>query len=74
MGFIILSKEVLLQKEEKFSLKNRLPVEKGVKNELHWNTDCNPGQPVYTVELQWLEHLWNHEHVFETEVVQANEC
>ena len=27
-----------------------------------------------TVELQWLEHLWNHENMFETEVVRANEC
>ena len=27
-----------------------------------------------TVELQWLEHLWNHENIFETGVVQANEC
>ena len=26
-----------------------------------------------TVELQWLEHLWDHEIVFETEVVRANE-
>ena len=22
-----------------------------------------------TVELQWLEHLWNHENIFETGVV-----
>ena len=29
---------------------------------------------VYTVELQWLEHLWNHENMFETRVVRANEC
>ena len=27
-----------------------------------------------TVELQWLEHLWNHEYTFETGVVRANEC
>ena len=27
-----------------------------------------------TVELQWLEHIWNHENMFETGVVQANEC
>ena len=27
-----------------------------------------------TVELHWLEHLWNHEIVFETGVVRANEC
>ena len=27
----------------------------------------------YTVELQWLEHLWNHENKFETGVVRANE-
>ena len=27
-----------------------------------------------TVELQWLEHLWNYENMFETGVVRANEC
>ena len=28
-----------------------------------------------TVELQWLEHLWDYENVFETGVVRrANEC
>ena len=27
-----------------------------------------------TVELQWLEHLWHHEIMFETGVVRANEC
>ena len=27
----------------------------------------------YTVELQWLEHLWNQENMFETAVVQASE-
>ena len=26
-----------------------------------------------TVELQWLEHLWDHENLFETGVVRANE-
>ena len=26
-----------------------------------------------TVELQWLEHLWNHENMFETKVLRANE-
>ena len=26
-----------------------------------------------TVELQWLEHLWDHENKFETGVVRANE-
>ena len=25
------------------------------------------------VELQWLEHLWNHENMFATAVVRANE-
>ena len=29
---------------------------------------------LHTVELQWLEHLWNHENMFETEVDRANEC
>ena len=28
----------------------------------------------HTVELQWLEHLWSHENMFETGEVQANEC
>ena len=28
----------------------------------------------YTVGLQWLEHLWNHEIMFETGVVRINEC
>ena len=28
----------------------------------------------YIVELQWLEQLWNHENMFETGVVRANEC
>ena len=27
-----------------------------------------------TVELGWLEHLWNHVNMFETGVVRANEC
>ena len=26
------------------------------------------------VKLQWLEHLWCLENMFETGVVQANEC
>ena len=26
-----------------------------------------------TVELQWLEHLWDHDNLFETGVVRANE-
>ena len=29
---------------------------------------------VNTVELQWLKHLWNHENMFETGLVRANEC
>ena len=28
---------------------------------------------LYTVELQWLEHLWNDENMFETGVVRAIE-
>ena len=31
-------------------------------------------QRLYTVEFQWLEHLWNHENMFGTGVVRANEC
>ena len=29
---------------------------------------------LHTAELQWLEHLGNHENMFETRLVQANEC
>ena len=32
------------------------------------------GVDVHTVELQWLEHLRNHETMFETGVLRANEC
>ena len=28
---------------------------------------------IYTVELQWFEHLWNHENMFEIWVIRANE-
>ena len=31
-------------------------------------------EKTYTEELQWLEHLWNHENMFETGVVRVNEC
>ena len=34
----------------------------------------NLSEFVNTVELQWLKHLWNHENMFKTEVVGANEC
>ena len=27
-----------------------------------------------TVELQWFEHLWDNESMFETRAVLANEC
>ena len=27
----------------------------------------------HTAELQWLEHLWNHENMFEIGVVRASE-
>ena len=29
---------------------------------------------IYIIEFQWLEHLLNHENMFETRVVRANEC
>ena len=29
---------------------------------------------LYTAELQWLEHLWNHENMVESKVVRAIEC
>ena len=35
--------------------------------------DVNDSLPC-TVELQWLELIWNHENIFETGVVRAKEC
>ena len=32
------------------------------------------GIKIDTAELQWLEHLGNHENMFETGIVRANEC
>ena len=32
------------------------------------------GIKIDTAELQWLEHLGNHENMFETGVVRVNEC
>ena len=32
------------------------------------------GKETITVELQWLEHLWNHGNMFETRVVRAYGC
>ena len=29
---------------------------------------------LHTIELQWLEHLKNHENMFQTGVVRAIEC
>ena len=38
------------------------------------NSMSKPSAKRNTVELQWLENLWNHEIMFETVVVRANEC
>ena len=35
---------------------------------------ANAADKVSTVELRWLEHLRDHENMFETGVVRANEC
>ena len=34
---------------------------------------CFEGFEYVTVELQWLEHLWDHGNLSETGVVRANE-
>ena len=41
---------------------------------LHWAIYTTLRPLLSTVHLQWLEHLWNHENVFETGVVRGNEC
>ena len=37
---------------------------------LAWEYSIDPDN----TELQWLEHLWDCENMFETGVVPANEC
>ena len=39
-----------------------------------WSNNNPSFTDLTTVELQWLEHLWNHENMFETGAVRANEC
>ena len=39
-----------------------------------FNEVCFYKELTNTVELQWPKHLWSHENMFETGVVQANEC
>ena len=44
---------------------------------MHETVDCQSkviNLIAFTVELQWLEHVWNHENMFEARVVRANEC
>ena len=63
-------------------------LQKGVKSDVAWKTVVRLihrehtatrmltfGREVHnTVELQWLDHLWNHEKMFETGGVRTNEC
>ena len=39
----------------------------------HAYFDLTNHKKLNTVELQWLEHLWDHKNLFETGVVRANE-
>ena len=39
----------------------------------YWNSHATVNF-LRTAQLQWLEHRWNHENMFETGVVRANEC
>ena len=50
-----------------------LPVLKWITEQRNPNGGFSSTQ-VYTVELQWLEHLWSHENMFETGIVRANMC
>ena len=43
------------------------------------NRKLDHAEPKYvhnytTVKLHWLEHLWNHENMYEAGLVRANEC
>ena len=35
---------------------------------------CITAAPIYTAELQWFKHLWNHEKMLKITVFRANEC
>ena len=39
-----------------------------------WSSNEAVQTDTNTVELQWLELLWDYENMFETAVVRANEC
>ena len=39
-----------------------------------WNQSHSEKNTPVTVELQWLEHSWDYENMFEAGVVRANEC
>ena len=40
---------------------------------IHFKEYFSIWTPISTVELQWLEHLWDHRKLFETWVVRATE-
>ena len=43
-----------------------------IKANPYMDEDVKMAHP-YTVELQWLEQMWNHEKMVETEVVRVND-
>ena len=47
---------------------------KGSVNMMMYGATSDGRHTAYTVELPWLEPLWNHENMFVTGVVGANEC
>ena len=42
-------------------------------NKINFQTFIKIELPETTVEPQWLEQLWNHENMFETGILRANE-
>ena len=44
------------------------------KTNVKFEGRCCGKRFIYTVELEWLEHFFNHENMFDTGVVRANEC
>ena len=63
-----------------FALKRSVMVTEGMKglNWFYWMQTLASSQTLAsamvrnTVELEWLEHLWDYENLFETAIVRAN--
>ena len=80
LRYFILSHKLAVGIEILFNLQYcRIPIYREAKNpppppKKKKKKKKNKKHLVITVELQWLEHLWNHENMLETGVVRGSKC